>query len=239
VNGALLAGRIFDDRGNRMSPSQTRKAARRYRYYLSTALLQGRAGEAGSVARVPAPEIEAIVVGAVRKHLKTSGQFDDQNLLNQHVERIEVQSERIALKLVSESGGDTQESAETRTLHVPWRKEPMKRERQILVPSNTEPRHVRPIRSETRATLVASIARGRRWLDELISNASASPRAIAERESCSVRRVNMTISLAFLAPDLVKAAIEGRLLRGIGVTRLIDLPAEWSRQHEMLGLAPA
>ena len=48
--------------------------------------------------------------------------------------------------------------------------------------------------------------------------------------------VNMRISLAFLAPNLVKAAIEGRLPHGMGVTRLVDLPAEWSRQHQMLGL---
>jgi site-specific DNA recombinase len=47
----------------------------------------------------------------------------------------------------------------------------------------------------------------------------------------------MTISLAFLAPDLVKAAVEGRLPRGIGV-RLRDLPTEWSRQFEALGLNP-
>jgi hypothetical protein len=46
----------------------------------------------------------------------------------------------------------------------------------------------------------------------------------------------MTISLAFLASDLVKAAIEGRLPHGMGVTRLADLPAEWSRQRQMLGL---
>ena len=29
---------------------------------------------------------------------------------------------------------------------------------------------------------------------------------------------------------------EGRLPRGIGVTRLIDAPLEWSRQRDMLGL---
>jgi hypothetical protein len=46
--------------------------------------------------------------------------------------------------------------------------------------------------------------------------------------------VNMTISLAFLAPDLLKAAIDGRLPHGMGVARLADLPAEWSRQHQML-----
>ena len=49
---------------------------------------------------------------------------------------------------------------------------------------------------------------------------------------------NMTISLAFLAPDLVKAAVEGRLPRGIGVEPLRDAPAEWSRQFETLGLNP-
>jgi hypothetical protein len=47
----------------------------------------------------------------------------------------------------------------------------------------------------------------------------------------------MTISLAFLAPDLVKAAIEGRLPHGLGMARLCDLPPQWSRQHQILGLA--
>jgi hypothetical protein len=47
----------------------------------------------------------------------------------------------------------------------------------------------------------------------------------------------MTISLAFLAPSLVKAAVEGRLPRGVGVASLRELPSEWSRQYERLGLA--
>ena len=96
----------------------------------------------------------------------------------------------------------------------------------------------RPIRSETRQTLVASIARGRRWLDQIVSGSAANIEQIAARQKCSVRQVNMTISLAFLAPDLVKAAVEGRLPRGIGVERLRDAPAEWSRQFETLGLNP-
>ena len=48
----------------------------------------------------------------------------------------------------------------------------------------------------------------------------------------------MTISLAFLAPDLVKAALDGRLPRGLGMTRLSDLPPEWDLQRQALGLAP-
>jgi hypothetical protein len=58
---ALLVGRIFDDRGNRMSPSHARKRGVKYRYYLSSALLEGRHDQSGSTRRVPAAEIEALV----------------------------------------------------------------------------------------------------------------------------------------------------------------------------------
>jgi len=51
---ALLTGRIFDDRGNRMTPSHVRKGCIKYRYYLSSALLQGQPERAGSVGRIPA-----------------------------------------------------------------------------------------------------------------------------------------------------------------------------------------
>jgi hypothetical protein len=75
---------------------------------------------------------------------------------------------------------------------------------------------VRPTRIERRARLVNAIARGRRWLDEIVSGSVTDVQQIAARQKCSVRQVNMTISLAFLAPDLVRAAVEGRLPRGLG-----------------------
>ena len=51
---------------------------------------------------------------------------------------------------------------------------------------------------------------------------------IALRERCSVRHVNMTISLAFLAPKLVRAAADGRLPRGINIERgAVRRPHVW------------
>jgi hypothetical protein len=41
-HAALMAGRLFDDRGNRMSPTHANKRGVRYRYYVSHALLQNR-----------------------------------------------------------------------------------------------------------------------------------------------------------------------------------------------------
>src|SRR5215204_5733995 len=50
-SAAILAGRIFDDRGNRMTPTHCGKRGVRYRYYVSHPLLQKHKHDAGSVAR--------------------------------------------------------------------------------------------------------------------------------------------------------------------------------------------
>jgi hypothetical protein len=75
---------------------------------------------------------------------------------------------------------------------------------------------------------------------ELIRDSSRIIESIAAREKKTERSIRMTLSLAFLSPALVKAAIEGRLSRGFGVKRLMDLPMSWSDQWSVLGLkAPA
>jgi site-specific DNA recombinase len=119
---------------------------------------------------------------------------------------------------------------------VPWSKTAHRRNHDVIVPEGSPLAEARPIRSESRLKLVSAITRGRQWLSE-IETGTATIDAIAAREACSKRHVSMTISLAFLAPSLVKAAVDGRLPRGIGVARLFDAPVAWSRQQQMLGFA--
>jgi site-specific DNA recombinase len=188
------------------------------------------------VRRVPAIDIEALVIKSVREHLKPPEPIDDLELVDNYVTRVEVRPSLLVIQLTQLEKSDGKASAES-SLCIPWTKEPAKRRREILLPEGSPKQNARPIRSETRVTLVASIARGRRWLDELTTDATATAESIAKREECSPRKVNMTISFAFLAPDLIKAAIDGRMPRSMGVARLADLPAEWSKQHQMLGLS--
>jgi len=161
--------------------------------------------------------------------------MEDKDLVSNHVERVEIQSDQIVIQLSGTQKTNRQSAKDNKTLHVPWHKTESTRRREILLSGPIPLKDSRPIRSETRATLVASIARGRHWLDKLTTDPTANVQAIAKREGCSARKVNMTISLAFLAPGLVNAAIGGRLPRGMGVARLCDMPAEWSRQLQMLG----
>jgi site-specific DNA recombinase len=234
---ALLTGRIFDDRNNPMTPSHVRKGGVKYRYYLSSALLHGIADRAGAVRRVSAAQIETLVVTAVRKHLSPLPPLDDRSLVKDFIVRVEIEREQVVIKLADAPGNQSHDGAGDVILRVPRQQPNATRRREVILPEGTELRKLRPMRSENLATLIASIARGRRWLDELLRDPTATSESIAKRENCSVRKVNMTISLVFLAPNLVKDAIEGRLPHGMGVARLIDLPAEWSRQYAILGLS--
>jgi site-specific DNA recombinase len=231
-----LMGRIFDDARNRMTPTHARKRGVKYRYYLSSALLNGEAERTGSVSRLPAAALEAVVIRSVREHLKSPAAMNDRSLIETHIARVEVHPERLIIRFAQGERAANDPAGPENTLSVRWQKTAATRRREILLPEGVSPQNVRRIRCENRTTLLASIARGRRWLEELVIEPTATAETIAKREGCTARKVNMTISLAFLAPGLIKAAIDGTLPHGMGVVRLADLPAEWSQQHQMLGL---
>jgi hypothetical protein len=244
----LLTGLLFDDSGHHMVPTHATKAGVRYRYYVSLPHLHGESKTAsvGSVSRVPAADIEDTIVKSLIEHLITQKEkptsgvapVGDRKTILEQVARIDAHKDRLIVRLKSADAEDAPDSADGPSLSIPWRKPPSRKSRQILIPQGVSGNEVRPTRIERRARLVSAIARGRCWLDEIVSGSTTDVQHIAKRQKCSARQVSMTISLAFLAPDLVRAAVEGRLPRGIGVERLRDAPAEWSRQFEKLGLNP-
>jgi hypothetical protein len=226
----------------------------RYRYYMSAPLRRARCNQGvGSVSRVPADEVEAIVDKAVRDHLQSDR--TDQDAVCTHVERIEVRTGQLAVHLkasdetrtgdarpvVQESdkpGANGDQSARSGIITIAWTKPPARKFREVIQPAfASSSRRIRPIRAERRAGLIRSIARGRQWLEEIIAG-TTSIDGLAQRQNCSVRQINMTLSIAFAAPAIVKAAIEGRLPRGIGIAQLRDAPPAWSAQFKQLGLPP-
>lgn len=59
---------------------------------------------------------------------------------------------------------------------------------------------------------------------------------IAKENGLSEKSIRATLSLAFLAPDIVEAAIAGGLHRGLTVTQITGLPSEWKVQRQVLNL---
>jgi DNA invertase Pin-like site-specific DNA recombinase len=207
----LLMGLLYDDAGHRMIPTHATKGGIRYRYYASLPHLRGESKtvSVGSVSRIPATDIENIVIKSVKEHLaaqrgerRASNPYgDDRSLIAEQMVRIDAHKNclMVRLKVTDQEESD---SADGELLSIPWEKPPSRKSRQILVPLGASRSEVRPTRIERRARLVSAISRGRSWLGEIVSGSVTNIEQIARRQKCSVRQVNMTISLAFLAPDL-------------------------------------
>jgi hypothetical protein len=223
-NAAILAGYLFDDRGNHMSPTTANKAGARYRYYTSQALVQGRRADAGSVPRVSAPEIERTVIAALgTESSPPESESGAQRLLVEaRIAKIVLRPGAIEIAPKGEGSG---------ILTNPWSPPPTRMRRELIVPEPTPNARRRTIRAEARVRLVEQIAKARMWLDDLIAGMVTTTEEIAKREGCSERAVRMTLSLAFLSPDLVKGAVEGTLPYEAVVSQTVEMPTAWSDQR--------
>ena len=63
---SLLTGLVFDETGERLTPSYSVKKGTRYRYYVSTALLTGAGRNRSSGRRIPAGNLESLVIDRLR-----------------------------------------------------------------------------------------------------------------------------------------------------------------------------
>ncbi len=235
---ALLRGRLFDDAGNTMSPVRQRRHGRCYSYYVSQALIRGRAGEAGSVRRVRADEIEKLVVGAIRDHAATDRRFadavrikspanaSDAELL-EPVSRIVV-SDRLVQVNFAEAG--TEQGA--------------------VLPLGIEYQHVeahggtkiisvgadREHGAGLDPSLIKAVARANEWRRQLFEGEVASVADIATKENLQRTYVGRILPLAFLAPDITRAIVDGRQPTSMTIDRLREpVPMDWNEQRSMFG----
>lgn len=91
--------------------------------------------------------------------------------------------------------------------------------------------------SDALSKLIPALQKAHVWLSELEANPQATITSIAEREHKTERHIRMILSLAFVAPDIVEAAIARTLPRGLSMSRLTDLPMLWNDQRRTLGLS--
>jgi site-specific DNA recombinase len=249
---AILSGRIFDDRGNRMSPTHSNKRGVRYRYYVSQPLVQKRQQDAGTVTRVPAPEVENLVLATVRGHLKGIGEAEDpftgtdRDLIERHVERITVKPQAIEVTLMEPRGGPAMTGEHDRegtdyngndrsplALVLPWAPQTFSAVKGIVHTPAASP----TLKPETRDALLMAIARARAWIDDLTEHRSASFAEIARREGKVERHIRLLAPLAFVSPKIISAIIDGIVPADLTVTGLAKaLPHSWAEQERRIGL---
>jgi site-specific DNA recombinase len=231
---SLLAGRIFDDRMNPMTPTHANKKGVRYRYYVSHALLQGQANEAGSVARISAPDVEALIANRLRANSVADDNATDREIIENHPGRAIVCRDQITITLRS---GDLLDAANNRndvptisvlfTASVPLRKG---------IAHTPSGKHV--MNEATRSALLTAIARSREWVEAIVQDPATDIGTIAKREGLAERHVRFLAPLAYLSPRIIEAIADGRAPADLTVTRLVrNLPTAWAEQETQLRFA--
>ena len=107
-----------------MSPSEAARGGRRWRYYVSQAILQGRKHDAGSIARVSAPEIEGKVLEVARGAL--DAKCADADYIRAHIERVIIGKAGLSIRLSDQAPHGAQAIA------IAWTPEPTRRRREIV-----------------------------------------------------------------------------------------------------------
>ena len=219
-SGALLMGKLFDDRGNAMSPSFSSKNGARYRFYVSSAILRGRTTEAGSVARISATNIEQTLTNALRERLKIDQAVLDVDVIGTYVSRAELSSRAVKIS--------TTPAAKIRSnqFSIPWRS------RQLgsatIVEANAE--------RQPDAKLVQAIARAHAWLRDLRSNKYDTVEALAASVNLHPKLVRQELRYAFLTPAITEAILRGDEPTILSLARIPKtLPLSWFEQDRALG----
>ena len=243
---AILSGRLLDNGGNRMSPTHANKGGARYRYYVSQAVLQRKPTPPGLISRVPAAEIEALVITALRNHLNASGTGaplpdNDHDLLERHLERVTLTPSHLELRLrqsaePAQAHDPANNSAEcpiaSGVTTIPWTSPVPAAVKGII----HVPAHNTPIKASHREAVLIAIANARQWIDDLAHGRVASIAVLARREGKVEQHIRRLAPLAFVSPRIVSALLEGTVPAGLTITALARaLPWSWAEQQRRLG----
>jgi len=268
---SLLTGIVFDETGDRLSPTHAIKARRRYRYYISHRLMTGIRQDSDGW-RLPAPQLEAAALGAVisllqdrarlmrelglasmapgninailsrgeklAAEISATGTAHRRDILLAFVERIDLSPGRLRLRLTKNAiatrlaiscDENLQGSLE---IVVPFALRRRGVEGKLIVHGDDEQR------SGPDQKLIEIVARGHDWFDQLAKERVQSVNEIAQRERVNAGDVSRLLSLAFIAPDIAAAIVDGRQPPELTANRLrqtLPLPGSWIEQRRLLG----
>jgi site-specific DNA recombinase len=269
TSASLLTGLLYDEAGNLFTPSHATKKGRCYRYYVSRSLIKGRTKASAGPVRLPAEEIEELVLSQLSPLLQSPSRVMDilqlyslgmtetqhvakvskeylnsqekvRNDLQSIVMRIIVRQQKVELQLckrallksflpaqhVDDSTSSTPNAEDTITLEAEAQLKRCGGEIRLLLGSPDQNR------SRTVPSLVRAVARAHERMDRILRGEIPNQRALARQTGFDERYISRIIPLAFLAPDITEAILEGKQSPDLSLEKCVDeLSFEWSQQR--------
>jgi site-specific DNA recombinase len=271
---SILMGLLYDGAGNRFVPSHSNKKGKRYRYYVSQAVIKsGRKGSAGPV-RLPANEVEEFVLSQLTDLLQSPQRMLDilnnssskavdlqrsmeaiqrsaedprdkvQRVLQSVVARIVVHDERVEIAIskylfrremlgedIETPTAASNDEADRLIIHVKARLTRCGGEVRLLLPPDSNQSKPHPVPS-----LIRAVARAHDWVGRILCGDYLNLRSVANETGLDERYISRIIPLAFLAPDLTEAMLEGTHSAHLSLaTCMGNVPVDWVQQRARLG----
>lgn len=260
---SMLAGRLFDAEGNRFTPSHTTKRGRRYRYYVSQAIIHGNKGHRGSAQRLPARRIESIVrdglTNLIRNPQRLLALISDSPLDPYEMNTVVRVSNTYKWQPVGTSifpDCVARVLVDERNIRLFISRNGLRKTFGFSYDSSLDteveiqlPAVLTRFGGELRfkiegdgenskrevPALVAAVVRAREWLDRLMSGDVSSQRDLAAKEGLDERYVSRILPLAFLSPEITEEILEGTQPSHWCLdTFLGNVPLDWQAQRKAL-----
>jgi len=237
---SLLAGKLYDDKDNAMSPSwSTGSGGKKYRYYVSQAIIRKEPGKVGKVSKVSLPQLENFIDSWFDRFLC------EKPKIHPYIQHFEVTKQKKLLKLLS-SYTITREIEKSLIKHIKLRYNEVEialhteqvlelfnaiyenRELRQLKPEElkqentyTEPYHIGTIANGEKIIVGQFVEPRKRPNTELIKILNqayiwhqdvingTSTQHIAKRDKVCVQYVRRILNLSFLSPKIVRAILNG------------------------------
>jgi site-specific DNA recombinase len=259
---SLLIGKVFDETGDRLTPSHTKSAkGHRLRYYVSNRLVRGKGRKDPAGWRLPGPELEALVANLIRKHLRSPAV--QTNLISDTTAE---ETAKIAERLADLTGRDADAHDESSDQLLQLAQRVQLTRGQIMMTLSpgrlaelldvdqgrvsdayleidaafqyrkrgVETKLVLADETGPRdETLLRNIAKAHHYYD--LIRAGQTCAGIAAGEGVSKHRIHKLVDLAFLAPDVVRDVIAGSQPTGLTTEWLLrhSIPAHWDEQRNL------
>jgi hypothetical protein len=245
-----LVGKLFDETGDRLTPSHSRKNGKRLRYYISRRLVTDSIANHPDAWRLPAEQLEALLADVVRQHLGRGGAaaLMTTSLSAVEIGRVEAELKKTAEphqifglieRVVFEPGslhlqmdaGELASALGTREINIIPDACIIKAPFQMRRRGVELKLHLGPTQNEIDRTLVQNISKAKKWLGMVIDGQTFTE--IADVEGTSKRRIQAVVELALLSPQILDAVVAGEQPIEMTSDYLIKtvFSAIWSEQH--------
>ncbi len=250
AHSSPLAGKLFDETGDRLTPSHASKGGKRYRYYISRRLIAGTGDGIGTGWRLPANRLERDLARSVREHLigcverGNIGATDAGSIpwLRSHAEALgDRVLDGIDTVRLDDSALSVELNAGRTAILLSITPDCIASE----VLSFCRPFSQRRRGVETRLVigtpklarddiLIANVARAEQWRTALCNGDDLA--TIAARHGITEKYLGQMLCFAFLSPKLVRAILEGRQPSALTTNwlRRHGLPMAWAVQDRIV-----